>query len=184
MSHLRISPDPEHLNASLATYLVAELEQVLKQGIKALTLALSGGRTPQGLLAQLVEKHSNSTLWKELKIIWVDERHVPFDDPDSNYGNALPFIDALGVPRDHIYPMGTNPDTVLAAREYHEFLLRLASQRPAGAALFDITLLAWERMVILPPFFRERITQEIQTYAKLPNSLNWDKRASVSHCRL
>ncbi|NQV42899.1 MAG: 6-phosphogluconolactonase [Candidatus Marinimicrobia bacterium] len=141
MREMNISVDVEHLNASLAAAMVAQLEQVLETGIKPLTLAISGGRTPQGLLAHLVENHRHTPIWKQIHLIWVDERHVPFDDPDSNYGNARPFIEALHVRPDHIHPMGGHPDTVVAAREYHEFLVQLGSQRPPGEALFDVTLL-------------------------------------------
>ena len=141
MHLLNISPDLEQLNTSLAAYMVAELERVLAAGMKPLTLAISGGRTPQGLLAHLVENYSHSRIWKLLDLIWVDERHVPFDDPESNYGNARTFIEALDIRPDHIHPMGRHPDTVLAAREYHEFLVQLGNQRPAGKALFDVTLL-------------------------------------------
>lgn len=141
MHELNISPDSEHLSASLAAAMVGQLEQVLKTGIKPLTLAISGGRTPLGLLAHLVENYSHSPVWKQVDIIWVDERHVPFDDPDSNYGNARPFIEALHVHPDRIHPMGGDSDTAVAAREYHEFLVRLGNQRPPGEALFDVTLL-------------------------------------------
>lgn len=141
MHELNVSPDLAQLNASLAAAMVAELERVLAAGINPLTLAISGGRTPRGLLVKLVENYSHSPIWRQLDLIWVDERHVPFDDPDSNYGNALPFIEALGLRPDHIHPMGHHPDTALAAREYHEFLIQLRSQRPHGEALFDLTLL-------------------------------------------
>ena len=141
MHEVNISPDIDHLNASLATFMVTKLEKVLEHGMKPLTLAISGGRTPLGLLSRLVDAHGSSPIWKQLHIIWVDERHVPFDDPDSNYGNARPYIESLDVPIDHIHPMGRNPDTQVAAREYYEFLTQMVTQRPGGEALFDITLL-------------------------------------------
>ncbi|MBC8192019.1 MAG: 6-phosphogluconolactonase [Candidatus Marinimicrobia bacterium] len=141
MQLLNISPDLDQLNISLAAAMVAELERVEAAGMKPLTLAISGGRTPLGLLAHLVENYSHSPIWKQLDLLWVDERHVPFDDPDSNYGNARPFIEALGIRPNHIHPMGRQPDTALAAREYHEFLIQLGSQRPQGVALFDLMLL-------------------------------------------
>lgn len=141
MQTLNLFPDAEQLYGGLAQFLVSTLERVLEGGKKPLTLAISGGRTPQGLLARLVEMHSDSPIWIQMEIIWVDERHVPFDDPDSNYGNARPYIEALGVPLNHIHPMGRNPDPVLAAREYQEFLIQLSSLRPPGETLFDMTLL-------------------------------------------
>ncbi len=141
MQELNISPDIVHLNASLAAALVDELERIYHSGIRPMTLAISGGRTPLGLLSHLVEKHSKSPVWKEIHLLWVDERHVPFDDPDSNYGNARLYIEKLGVPQENIHPMGANPDTTAAAQEYHQFLMELAKQRPEEAALCDVTLL-------------------------------------------
>jgi len=141
MSTPYIFSDIEQLNTALAQKIVAELEKQLEVGQQILNIALSGGKTPQGLLAQLLDKHSGSIIWRHLKVYWVDERHVPFDHPESNYGNIRPFLEGLGIPLHQIHPMGSESDTQVAARRYHELIMEIAAQRPAGDALFDFTLL-------------------------------------------
>lgn len=140
MKTLYISSNIEHLNRTLAERIINELESALANGQQALNLALSGGRTPQGLLARLVDKHRDSKVWNHVQVYWVDERHVAFDHPDSNYGNLRSFIEALGIPLNQIHPMGSNPDTEAAALEYHNLVNAIAAQR-LSSPLFDLTLL-------------------------------------------
>ena len=140
MNDLYIFPDIEQLNSALAQQIVTTLETSLENGQPFFNLALSGGRTPQGLLARLVDKSGGSKLWGNVHIYWVDERHVPFDSPESNYGNARPFIESLGIPLDQIHPMGRDPDTEAAALSYHKLVKRIEIQRPAQP-LFDLALL-------------------------------------------
>ncbi len=141
MKRANIFPDIEQLNTALARKIVDVLENDLKAGDQTLNLALSGGRTPIGLLARLIEKHSESNIWPHVCVYWVDERHVPFDHPESNYGNARPFIEALGIPQGQIYPMGENPDTSEAAREYHKLISGIQTDGNLGDSLFNLTLL-------------------------------------------
>ncbi len=50
-------------------------------------IGLPGGRTPVPLLDRLAEKMP-AELYAGLQVTWVDDRHVPLDDPDSNYALA------------------------------------------------------------------------------------------------
>lgn len=141
MQELNVFPDVNQLNIALSQAIVNELERLSKSGRKSLTIGISGGRTPLGLFSLLLEKHLDSPIWKQLEIFWVDERHVPFDDPESNYGNARSYLESLGIPLDQIHPMGANPDSSEAAIEYQELLTQSKARRPHGEALFDLTLL-------------------------------------------
>jgi 6-phosphogluconolactonase len=50
------------------------------------TVALSGGSTPRTLYSLLATKPNLP--WDKIFIFWGDERHVPPDQPESNYGMA------------------------------------------------------------------------------------------------
>ena len=117
MSVLKVFPDAAQLNSSLAHDLVVRLERLLANGHKQLNVAISGGNTPLGLLDRLLVDHSDSKIWKLIHLYWVDERYVPFDHPESNYGNARSFVEALGIPLEQIYPMelGANPELAAAS---------------------------------------------------------------------
>lgn len=55
--------------------------------------ALSGGSTPKKLYEKLLQPtYANKIDWAHVKLFWSDERTVPEDDPDSNYGMAMHFF--------------------------------------------------------------------------------------------
>jgi 6-phosphogluconolactonase len=47
------------------------------------TLAVSGGRTPRIMFEWMARQRFD---WRHVDLFWVDERCVPADDPQSNYG--------------------------------------------------------------------------------------------------
>ena len=83
--------------------------------------------------------------WSRTHWFWGDERFVPHDHPDSNYGMARDaFLSRVPVPDDNIHAVpteGLSPEQAAAA--YEATLKRfygadtLAPDRP----LFDVTLL-------------------------------------------
>ncbi len=70
---LRVGANPEE-----ATALALEVVRALRPR----TLALSGGRTPQDLHAQMATVDFN---WSDIDVFFADERCVPPDHVDSNY---------------------------------------------------------------------------------------------------
>jgi 6-phosphogluconolactonase len=56
------------------------------------TVALAGGSTPKSLYALLATQNwSRKVPWANVYLFWGDERHVPPNDPDSNYRMAIYF---------------------------------------------------------------------------------------------
>lgn len=75
---------PHDLFESAARRFLALAERSLvRQG--AFRVALAGGSTPKGLYARLAEAPFP---WERIDWFWGDERRVPPDHPDSNYGMA------------------------------------------------------------------------------------------------
>ena len=55
------------------------------------SVALAGGTTPRRLYANLADARQqwrDRIPWPQVHLFWGDERHVPPDHPDSNYGMA------------------------------------------------------------------------------------------------
>ena len=50
------------------------------------TIALSGGSTPELLYSVIGDHFSKSVNWENVHFFWGDERCVPPDDQESNYG--------------------------------------------------------------------------------------------------
>lgn len=71
--------------------------------------------------------------WSRIDIFWADERAVPPEHPDSNYGEAMRlWLTPAGVPASRIHRMhGEDPDLRHAAQAYGAALCRIAGEPPA-----------------------------------------------------
>lgn len=92
------------------------------------TVALSGGSTPKALHGVLVEralKQPSVVDWPRVQIFFGDERHVPPDDPDSNFGMAKQtLLSKVPIPAENVHRMKCeNPDAAQAAAEYDSELI-------------------------------------------------------------
>jgi 6-phosphogluconolactonase len=68
------------------------------------TVALSGGSTPRVWFDLMAARYSQSLPWKELSFYWGDERCVPPEDPESNYGMTRKhLLDHVPVRADHVF---------------------------------------------------------------------------------
>lgn len=86
------------------------------------SIALSGGSTPKGLFDLLAQPpYRDQVDWKALGIYWGDERCVPPDDPESNYGMAKQHL-LDKVPAERVYRMKGEIDPQQAAAEYEKLL--------------------------------------------------------------
>lgn len=64
-------------------------------------LMLAGGTTPLAAY-QMLTAQPPAPLNPDLHVLFSDDRHVPPDQPQSNYGQILPMLRAWGLPDDHI----------------------------------------------------------------------------------
>jgi 6-phosphogluconolactonase len=84
---MKINSFPSSMEVARALTKVL-LELINKSSGKNFHLALSGGNTPSGLFSLWVEEYKEVIPWNRLQIYWVDERCVPPDHPESNFGTA------------------------------------------------------------------------------------------------
>jgi 6-phosphogluconolactonase len=89
-------------------------------------VALSGGRTPHTAFHMLrAAPRVDQVAWDKVEILWSDERAVPPDDPESNYGAAREsLLDHLpGLRPEAVHRMrGESADLDAAARGYEDEL--------------------------------------------------------------
>ncbi len=78
---------PEDLAAGFAAIFYRKIDEMLKDKAE-MNIALSGGNTPKVFFKKLAEEYSRKIEWNRINFYWVDERCVPPDSPDSNFGNA------------------------------------------------------------------------------------------------
>lgn len=123
----------------------AELARAAVQQRGRFCVALSGGSTPRGLYAALAERPFREQIdWQRIEVFWGDERPVPPDDPESNYGMAWhALLGEVGIPAERIHRIrGERPDVRQAAREYQEEIARVFAIPADGAPpRFDLILL-------------------------------------------
>ena len=75
------------------------LHQINASGTKNFHLAISGGTTPVGLFRLWAEDYKNTIPWSRIHLYWVDERCVPPESSDSNYGmTKRVFLDKVTIP--------------------------------------------------------------------------------------
>ncbi len=105
--------------------------------------ALTGGRSAEQMYAALgrSEPGENACL-QALEYYQGDERPVPPENPESNWGMAVAaFLDPVGVPLENRHRMiGEAADLDAAARDY-EALLRRHLPAVQGVPAFDLVLL-------------------------------------------
>jgi len=58
----------------------------LSQENEAINIALSGGSTPKAIFEVLSKEYAKSIDWTKLRFFWGDERCVPPNDHESNFG--------------------------------------------------------------------------------------------------
>jgi 6-phosphogluconolactonase len=94
-------------------------------------VCLSGGSTPQMLYATLAQAPFAGMLpWEKITFFWGDERLVPPDDPESNYGQAeRELLHPAGVPAANIYRIRGELPPEQAAQD---ILLRLQQLAEPG----------------------------------------------------
>lgn len=144
MAQLTVADDEVEL-ARLAAERVAQLmvEAVANRGLAFVSLA--GGATPRRLYSNLADTHQpwrSLIPWGQVHLFWGDERHVPSDHPDSNYGMAkASLIDHVPVPADQVHRIrGEMPDAHEAADDYERTLADAVSGF-SRTPLFDLMLL-------------------------------------------
>jgi 6-phosphogluconolactonase len=109
------------------------------------SIALSGGSTPKrlyALLADPLEPYRARIPWDRVHVFFGDERHVPPDDPQSNYRMANEeLLGRVPIPAENVHRVLAERPAEEAASLYEEDLRRAFALSPAGIPRFDLVLL-------------------------------------------
>jgi 6-phosphogluconolactonase len=145
MARLTIANDEEHL-ADLAAGRLTRLIEIAIDGRGDALVCLSGGSTPHRLYTHLSDPARpwrDLIDWSHVHLCWSDERHVPPEHADSNYGMAkAALVDRVPVPLTQVHRMrGEIPDPQEAAAEYEHAIRRAFAAAGRGDMTFDVMLL-------------------------------------------
>ncbi len=102
-------------------------------------VALSGGSTPKEMYAHLVEGYRDAPFWTQTRLFWGDERFVPHDHDDSNFGAAKEhLVRHVPIPDGQVHPwpyLADEPER--SAHSYAAIIGEVLGDAPH----FDLTFL-------------------------------------------
>jgi 6-phosphogluconolactonase len=128
MTRWTVLRDPEAVAIVTADRFVDAARRAIdERGI--FRVALSGGGTPKQVHPLLLEPSRRDVVdWSRVEFFWGDERSVPPDHPESNFGVAYQTLIAQlpNVRPDRIHRMPAEAPDIEAAALSHESELRLA----------------------------------------------------------
>ena len=118
-------------------------------------VALSGGGTPKRVYPLLLDRpRVRAVDWGAVEFFWGDERAVPPDHPESNFGVAYQMLIAQlpGVRNDRIHRMAAESSDLDGAALTYESEIRLAfDARGEAPPAFDLDLARDGARTATPP---------------------------------
>lgn len=140
----RFGTADELANAAAALFCEAACEAVGARG--HFCVVLPGGRTPALLFAALREAPwAGKVPWRDSHFFWSDERCVPADHADSNYGRARrELLTRVPIPAGHVHRAPTEIGAADQAAAAWEHALREffgAGARAPAYPEFDLAIL-------------------------------------------
>lgn len=140
---VRVYPNPSEVARGGARLFVDYAWQsISKRG--EFMVALSGGNTPRMLFEYLAsEEFRGQVDWAKVHVFWSDERAVPPDNPESNYGMARrELLIRVPIPLANVHRMeAEKPNIGRAAHEYEEVLRKYLELDERGFPRFDLIFL-------------------------------------------
>jgi 6-phosphogluconolactonase len=108
-------------------------------------VAISGGSTPKALfelLADPTQPYLAQIPWTQLQLFWVDERCVPPNHPDSNFGmTRAALLDRVPLPEQNVHRMEGELDPEEGASRYESEIRNAFRLEGAQTPTFDLILL-------------------------------------------
>lgn len=136
-----VFPERDALVRAAAEHFVQGIQAaVAARGVAR--VAISGGSSPRpvfSLLADPKAEYREVVPWDRLWVFWVDERCVPPDDPDSNYGAARELLlDRVPLPPDRAIRIEGELSPEEAAARYESAIRGHFRLEGAEVPIFDV----------------------------------------------
>ena len=156
---MKLAVFPSSIETSRA--LILRLVELMnEEPDRIFNIAVSGGNTPALMFDLWANEYLDITPWNRMKIYWVDERCVPPEDSDSNYGMMRNLLLGIApIPYENVFRIRGEAKPVKEAVRYSELVKQ---QLPYSCLLYtsdlSLTLYCLERETtgILPLFFQDR----------------------------
>jgi 6-phosphogluconolactonase len=137
---VRVFGTPFELAESFAGEIVQKIKDAGSHK-RHITLALSGGSTPELLFSILGDHFTNAAPWSHVHFFWGDERCVPPVSPDSNFGMAFRnLIKKIKIPENNIHRIYGEKEPSGEARRYAA-LIEQHTKKKENLPAFDMIIL-------------------------------------------
>jgi|SRR5579864_371139 len=137
---IKIVPDAVAL-ARTAAQEFHRLAEAAVQERGRFSVALSGGNTPRTVYSLLASEHKELP-WDRIHVFFGDERHVPPDNPDSNFRMASEsLLSKVPIPEKNVHRIHAELDAEAAAAEYEQQLVDFFHLRNHDWPRFDLIFL-------------------------------------------
>jgi 6-phosphogluconolactonase len=145
MATLTVADDEAALARAAADRITTLIEQTIAERGSAV-VCLTGGGTPRHLYSLLADGGQPWRAridWSRVHLFWGDERHVPPDHEDSNFGMAeRALLRHVAIPAEQIHRMrGELADAPAAAADYARELAAGFARAGRADRTFDVMLL-------------------------------------------
>lgn len=143
----------------------------------AFNVSLSGGTTPRETYERLAaEPYRPEIDWAHVHVFWGDERSVPPEHPDSDYGMAKrALLDHVSIPVENIHRMRGELDAKEAAKVYEVEIKNHFNSQDLPS--FDLILLGLgedgHTASLFPGTQALDVTDRLVVANQVPNLDNW-----------
>lgn len=138
--NIKIFPTPFDLAWNFAEEIMQIINESAKND-KPFTIALSGGSTPETLFKIMSKKFAEKIPWESVHIFWGDERCVPPEDVESNFGMAnKKLLSKIKIPSLNIHRVRGEDDPEMESKRYSEEISAFTGKRD-GLPLFNLIIL-------------------------------------------
>jgi 6-phosphogluconolactonase len=142
LDNLHVFPDSGAMAEALALRVKEEAEQAVSEN-RLYSVALSGGETASIVYRQFAEPGFVDRIpWELVHIFWTDERCVPPESGESNYGIAYrAFLKSISIPEKNIHRMRGEADPDIESVRYDKEVQEHLSLRSNSKNFFDVVFL-------------------------------------------
>jgi len=138
MKSVRVFPDPEAMADEVALQWQEEANLAEKEG-RVFSVVLSGASTAERIYRRLAEKDcAGQVPWHVVHIFWADDRCVPPENEESNYGNCRRFLlSHIPIPTENIHRIRGEDDPAGESTRYDQEIRDHMVLRKGQTTFFD-----------------------------------------------
>jgi len=138
MKSLRVFSDLKDMAQTIALQWQEQAGQMASEG-RVFSVVLSGGDTAEQIYSRLIEQDCfNQILWNRVHLFWADERCVPPESEESNYGNCRRFLlNHIPIPIENVHRIRGEDDPEVESIRYALEIQEHALLRKGQTNIFD-----------------------------------------------